>query len=139
MGTIEFTLGERHHFDELDATGERLGAAGHRPERRRAGQQPTTIVVLLIQFSLDCLQQLGDMLVLVDAHRYGPSHRVRWRCVNSGAYDRIVEVCDLDIVLSGEFGERCGLADRAGTLEHDHGRFGHSVGDDRQDPTVDQR
>jgi len=35
-------------------------------------------------------------------------------------------------------GEHRGLADRAGTLEHDHGRLGHPVGDDRQDPAVDQ-
>ncbi len=69
VDTVEFTLGERHDFDQLDASGERLGATRHRPERRRAGEAPTAVVVLSVQFSLDRLQQLGHVLVFIDANR----------------------------------------------------------------------
>ena len=66
-GAVNLTLGERHDFEQLDASGECLGAARHRPERRRASEEPTAVVVPPVQFRLDRLQQLGHMLVLVDA------------------------------------------------------------------------
>jgi hypothetical protein len=69
VDTVELTLGERHDFEQLDASGERLGAARHCPERCRAGEQPAAVVVTSVQFSLDGLQQLGHVLVLVDANR----------------------------------------------------------------------
>lgn len=73
---VELTLGERHHLEQLDASGERLGTARHRPERRRASEEPTPVVVSPVQLRLDRLQQLGHVLVLVDADRRRAPRRV---------------------------------------------------------------
>ena len=69
LHSVELTLGEGHDFEQLEASGERLSVARHRPERCRAGEQPTAVVVSLVQLRLDRLQQLGHVPVFVDADR----------------------------------------------------------------------
>lgn len=75
MNAVELTLGEQHDLEQLDASSERLGAARHRPERCRASEKPTALVVWSVQFSLDDLQQLRHVLVLVDAVAVGGGSR----------------------------------------------------------------
>src|SRR6202041_433512 len=65
----DLALGQRKHGDDVDTSGERLPGFRQGPVPGRTGENVPAGPEIPVELSLDGIQQLGDMLILVNQDR----------------------------------------------------------------------
>jgi hypothetical protein len=128
--------GQRKDGKDVDAPGECLPGFRHGGVPRRTGEDIPAWPEIPVEQGLDCVKQLGDMLIFVDQDRLVGLDEPARVIPDGGPCRWVVAVSHRAPEASGQLAQQRTLANGARTVQDQYRLLGQAGSGDRSQPTL---